>query len=283
MFRIDDVSGYRLHTAPLRQALAQVRFPLLARLQTLEGVAPLQERLLSLFPYMERRDVAEMGVKIGVGLAPQTEVGTTTTWEMTDDEGTLVSLGPGIATLSSGPEYQDVEWFGERFRAVLEALEGTGVRRCDRLGVRYLDLAEPPPGDAGAWARWFRPELVGWIGEDLLREGSQVRTSVAQTLLVSQPVGELSACPGDVEAVIRHGPVPAGSVIPGIPPVQLEREAFVLDIDVFVAVGQPFVPQALVDQFSLLHAQIDRFFRWSLTPEGEEYFGLEEADAVDPH
>jgi len=32
----------------------------------------------------------------------------------------------------------------------------------------------------------------------------------------------------------------------------------------------------LMGQFTALHTQIDALFRWSLTREGEEHFGLEE-------
>jgi uncharacterized protein (TIGR04255 family) len=64
-------------------------------------------------------------------------------------------------------------------------------------------------------------------------------------------------------------------MIPGVAPGPIENPAFLLDIDLFVEGHQPFDGEELARQVTLLHDQIDRFFRWSLTPAGEEYFGLE--------
>lgn len=276
MFELPGHPRYHLNRAPLVQALGQVRFPLISRLGSLDGIRPLQDRLEATFPFMERQDLA--GVSIQVGLeAPPPEVETTTMWQLSNDEGTLLSVGPGIATLSAGREYEGVEWFSGLFRQLLDGLEESyEIRRCDRLGVRYLNTVEGLPGEHRAWRRMFRPELTGWMAADALKEGTRIENSISQTSLIAPPVDEFADAPGDVRGVIRSGLVQENTVLPGIPPITVENECFLFDVDLFQQVQQPFRSEDLVSQFLALHAQIDGFFRWSLTEEGTTLFELEE-------
>jgi uncharacterized protein (TIGR04255 family) len=117
---------------------------------------------------------------------------------------------------------------------------------------------------------------LGWIGGDVLTGRSSLLASISQTHISARPVGELAGPPSDVEAIIRHGLVPPGSTVPGVPPIPVEHPAFLLDLDLFVTGSQPLESDELTAQFRTLHAQIDRFFRWTLTPDGDSYFGLEE-------
>src|ERR1044071_9494701 len=99
VFDLPDPGNYRLDLPPLRQAHAEIRFPLIARFQTLDGVAGIQGRLQDRFPFMRRRDVAEMGIKIGPEGPEKPEVGTSSTWELSNDEGLFVTVGPAVASL----------------------------------------------------------------------------------------------------------------------------------------------------------------------------------------
>jgi uncharacterized protein (TIGR04255 family) len=94
--------------------------------------------------------------------------------------------------------------------------------------------------------------------------------------LAAKPIGELSGPPGEIQAVVRHGYIPGNTLVPGIPPIQTPNPAYLLDMDLFIETVQPFAVQELSRQVTMLHDQIDRFFRWTLTPEGEAYFGVEE-------
>jgi len=279
MFNLPEVKRYHLARAPLARALAQVRFPLVAHLQTLEGIAPLQDRLRELFPYMQRQDVKELSVVIGAEGPATPEVGTSMSWELTDDAGSLLSVSPGTATLSVGEEYLGVEDFSSKFQTVLDVLSAVeGLRRCDRLGVRYVNLAELPPGDEPAWTRWFRPELTGWTATGVVSTETRLVGTVSQTHLSAPPSAGLSDAAGEVQALLRHGFVRAGSVVPGIPQGQVERDAYVLDFDLFIPVPQSFDPASLSRQFLALHSQIDRFFRWTLTDDGAGHFELQEVE-----
>ncbi len=136
-----------------------------------------------------------------------------------------------MATLSIGPEYGKFEEFEERFRAVVDALGSViGVKRCDRLGLRYVDVAEVPPTDEHAWRAWFRPELTGWSATPLVRDDTRVETSLTQTQLAAPPSGDLAGPPVDIQAIIRHGFVPANAMLPGVLPAQTENPAFLLDV-----------------------------------------------------
>lgn len=279
MFELEGAGRYRLERAPLAQALAQVRFPLIAHLQTLPGVAPVQDRLRDLFPYMQQQRVQEFALQVGPAGPSAPEVETSVTWEFTDDDGRLLVLAAGSATLSVGEQYGGIEDFSGRFREVLDALAAVeGLRRCDRLGVRYLSLAEPPPGDNDAWARWFRPELTGWIASGVVAADATVTGSITQTQLACPPSNDLGVCPGDVGALVRHGFAGPSAAIPGVPPIVTTSAAYLLDLDLFVAVPQRFDIDGLLAQFLALHGQIDRFFKWTLTDEGREYFGYEDVE-----
>jgi uncharacterized protein (TIGR04255 family) len=278
MFNLGQPSRYRLARPPLAEALGQVVYPVRTQLSSVEGIAPIQERLETLFPYMAQEQVQQVAFLVGPTGPPAAESKAAHQWKFTDDVGWTLLVSVDTATLSVGPEYGDFGEFSTRFRGVLDALgEDAGVARCDRLGLRYVDVAEVPPGNEGAWREWFRPELTGWPATDVVSEATKVFTSITQTQLSAPPVGELSGPPADIVGVVRHGYVPANTALPGISRVTaLPSAAYLLDIDIFVGAQQPFNPAALVEQLTIFHGQLDRFFRWTLTPQGEVHFGLEE-------
>ncbi len=279
VFDLEPVSRYRLARPPLVQALGQVRYPVRARLQTLDGIAPVQERLLDLFPYMNQEQVQHLSLLVGPGAPPTSEAQTARTWRFTDDAGWSLIVAPDNATLSIGPQYGSFEEFQTRFHAVVVALREEGaVPRCDRLGLRYVDIAETPPGNEGAWQTWFRPELTGWSASSVVGPDTRIITSITQTQLAARPVGELAGPPVDIQAIIRHGYIPPGTVVPGILAEQTSNGAFLIDTDLFIEGHQPFDADELTREVTMLHDQVDRFFRWALAPAGREYFGLESVD-----
>lgn len=271
MFRLDPPERYRLERGPLAQAMAQVRFPLIARLNSPDGIAPIQDQLRDRYPYMAQRQ--EIAVQVSSQGPPASAVGSV--WELTDDDGRVVSISTGSATLSVGVAYKGVEEFAERFEQVLTVLAGqASVPRCDRLGVRYLSVAETLPGQEGGWQEWFRPELTGWAGSDLLDDQTAVDVALGQVQLRGSLSGSFSGLANDLRGTVSHGLVPAGSGIPGIPPVTTRAPSYILDLDLYLQAPQPLDPGALRIQFDALHSEIDAFFRWSLTRAGEEHFGL---------
>ena len=273
LFQVREAPRYRLERAPLVQALAQVRYPLIAALETMPGVAPLQEALREAFPYMEQERMQEVSLVIGPAGPAGGTGAASLTWNLTNDAGTVIVVGAGSATLSAGDSYTTVDAFSADFDHMLQALESVGVPRCDRLGVRYLSLAAGLPGEDRSWRRWFKPELLGWAGSEALADGV-LDASINQVMLRQPPTGDLAGPPADIQATVRHGAVPAGTDVPGVPPLHVPNPAYLLDLDVYVAGHQPFDPAKILKQFEIFHEQIDRFFYWSLTQEGREYFGI---------
>lgn len=282
MFRLNPAPAYSLERAPLKQAVVEVRFPIQAPLATVEGIAPIQQLLKELFPYLKQQNVQQLSLTISPGAPLSAGAQAAQTWRFEDDAAWSLTIAPNSAALSTGPQYSEFREFSDRFSAVLNALsEGADVPRADRLGVRYVNIAEFPPGDPHAWRHWFRAELTGWSGTEVVGDTVNLITSLTQTQLAARPVGELAGPPVDVQAIVRHGVIPANTIVPGLTPLQPQRPAYLMDLDVFVEAPQPFDPAELSRQVMLFHDQIDRFFYWSMTESGAEYFGREVRDADD--
>lgn len=276
MFRLEAVPRYRLERPPLNQAIVQVRFPLQAGLATIEGIAPIQQELRELFPYLRPEQVQMVSMLVGPGVSAAPESQTSHTWRFEDDSGWSLVVAPDAASLSIGPQYSGFREFADRFTAVLNALSrSAAVPRANRLGVRYINIAEIPPGDETAWRRWFRAELTGWSGTDLIGDDTRLITSLTQTQLAVPPLGDLAGPPVDIQAIVRNGVIPGNTIVPGAIPAQPQRAAYLIDLDVFVEAPQPFDPMELSRQVTVFHDQIDRFFSWALADEGAAYFGYE--------
>jgi uncharacterized protein (TIGR04255 family) len=270
MLTVPPAPRFRMTSAPLVEAVAQVSYPIVARLQSLEGIAPLQDALFDLFPYMTQQVVQEVSLMIGPAGPAAPESAKSTIHQFTDDDGWRLSVTVSSASLSVGPQYAGVDDFAGRFRRVCAALHDIGrVRRCDRLGVRYLDLVELTEG-SDEWASWFRPDIVGLASPDLSDAG--LIASLTETRLQQEPMGALS---GPMLGVIRHGVVPPGSVMQGVPPRVIDQRAFLLDMDTYVQSPQPFEPERLAEQYLTLHGEIEKVFHWAVTDAGRERFGYE--------
>lgn len=280
MFEIASPPRYHLKHPPLAQALVQVRFPLVAHFQELIGISGVQDALQDLFPYMEKQNVQQLTVALGPGILQPQATESAVLWRFTADDQWTFVLSPGAATLIiSGEDYSGVEDFAARFSRTLEALHATQrVRRCDRIGIRYVNVVEMLADGLRPWSRWFKSELIGWTGSSVIGSDTRLHVSLTESQLSADPSGSFTGFPSAVQALIRHGVLPPGTEIPldtGMSR-RLSQESYVLDVDLFIQAPQVFDTSALMRQFKSMHAQIDAFFRWTLTKEGEEHFGLEE-------
>jgi uncharacterized protein (TIGR04255 family) len=272
VFDLPDVSPYRLRRAPLVQAVAQVRYPLLAQLSTMPGIATVQEGLRDRLPFMSRHITRQFSVQPVAGV--QFEAGNPDGWDFTDDSGHSLWISPGMTTLTADHRYSGIETFADLFQYSLKTVVEAGeLRRCDRLGIEYISVAKPRPGDGAAWKRWFQPAICGWPAS--IVEG-RLDATASRTQITGSTDGDFREFNSEPQALIAHGFFPEGTVLNGIPPVTLDEHAYVFDLDCFVDAPQPFIVDSIVSQFRVLHSQMDRFFRWALTDEGADFFGLEE-------
>jgi uncharacterized protein (TIGR04255 family) len=279
VFDLPDPGAYRLERPPLAIALAQVNFPLLGRLQELSSITAVQEALRPVFPYMERVQAGQVQLDVTLqGQLQSVEAAAGMAWKFTDDAGWTTVIAPGSATLAVGPTYGSIEEMATRWQLILNALAGVpGMVRCDRIGVRYVNVADVVQGSDHTWPGWFRSELMGWPTLDIFAEETALSSTITQTVLNARPIDRLAEMPYDVQGIVRNGVVPPGTVIPAATigaPQPLQTAAILLDIDLFVVGPQPFNAQHQLSQFRLLHSQIDAFFFWSLTEEGRRHFGL---------
>jgi len=267
-------------SAPLLQALVQIRFPLLAHLQTVEGIARLQDRLKDRLPYLSPRTGNPMALQlhIGVGGLGVDSSNSFAGWEFRDDFGHLLVVEAGALSLVAGSEYSGISRFMELFQQIVtEFAVAEQPRRYERLGVRYLSLAETELANPHEWAEWFRPELTGWVGDaTILATEAQIVSSLTQVQIAGAVDLELGEGSGVPQGVLKHGWVPRGSLLPGVPPIQTRNPGYLLDLDFFIMAPQNYDSERIVGQFSWLHGQIDRFFAWSLTEEGRTHFKYEE-------
>lgn len=279
MLELPSPPRYRMSAAPLVQALVQVNFPIVTRLQTLDGAAAVQAALAGRYPYLAQNLVQQMSLMVGPAgpAAPQTSQNVV--HELTSDDGFTLTLTVSSATLSVGEQYAGVDDLAERFAELCSALaEGGDIGRCDRLGVRYLDVIEVE--DAEGWEEWFQPQIVGVAAPGL--SGSSLLSSLTETRLLKQPDGPFQALRCPVEGILRHGVAPAGSVLAGVPPRPVQQRAFLFDMDTFVAGPQAFDPEVLPEQFRALHAEIEKVFHWAVTDAGRARFGYEVIEGEEP-
>ncbi len=264
---------FRMAQAPLAQAIVQVNFPIVPLLQTLEGAAAVQQLLGGRYPYLAQNVVQQMSLMVGPAGPAAPLASQAVVHELTADDGWSLTLTLSSASLSVGPTYAGINDFVGRFAEVCIALRAVAnVARCDRLGVRYLDLVQLNE-DAEHWEEWFRPEIVGVAATKLSRP--TLVSSLTETRLRSQPAGPFDDVRLPIEGVLRHGVVPPGSMLVGVPPRAVEEPVFVFDMDAFVAGTQVFDPAGLAEQLRALHAEIEKVFHWAVTAQGRERFGYE--------
>jgi uncharacterized protein (TIGR04255 family) len=286
VFELDPAPNYHLASPPLALAVAQVKYPLRSRFSRIEGIASIQDELEDTFPDMNAVPMQELTLPMPLSVdaiaSVQIKSETVVNWRFTDNLGHAFVVAVDSATLEVGSAYQGINDFAERFYKGLQALETVGgVRRCTRLGLRYLNIAETRPDEEHAWREWFRPELVGWVGGNVMSADTRLAASITQTQLRARATGDFAVFPAEVQAIIRHGWFPPGTGVPGLPPRPITQPAYLLDIDLFIEYLQDFTADSLIEQLRVLHSQIDRFFYWSLTENGARHFGLEVRDAAD--
>ena len=276
MFELPRPEPFRTARPPLVVASAQIRFPLIARLQTLAGVAQFQDRVAEFLPYMEQvhqQQILLSAGPLGMPTSPTSEQ--IVAWKFTNDQGWILSLEPGRATLSVDTRYTTGQDFRVNWRRVLEAL-GTApvaVPRCDWISVRYVNIIDFPPEASGPWLTWLQPQLTGLLGATMFLDQTMVRASVTQTHLINT----LNQ-PDPLQGLFRYGFLPQGTQVafePLSPPLQMPGTGFLMDTDLFIEGHQPFQVDRLLEQHDFLHAQQETFFLWALTSEGREHFGVE--------
>ena len=79
----------------------------------MEGVAPIQDRLDAVFPYMSPQQVQQVALLFGPGGASAAGSPPAQVWQFDDGAGWSLNLSADTATLSVGPQYGEFSEFSD--------------------------------------------------------------------------------------------------------------------------------------------------------------------------
>ena len=238
-----------LGRAPLRLAVAQVRYTPVHAVEKRDLVADFETALDSRFVAREAQHTQSVRVVLGapgqpVGAAPPgfpflPEV----VWPFRDEErGYEIALANSSLALQISDEYHDFPTFLTEFGEVLRAFVAIfHPKRRLRVGLRYVNEIDEP--------RFANPAyLVNVIDAGLL---SPVGGAFGSDLVAS--LAELRFREKHGVFVLRHGLV--------------DQTKYLLDLDYFQEEEDVFSPDAILDLICRFHELIEAVFVWCLKPE----------------
>jgi uncharacterized protein (TIGR04255 family) len=242
-----------LERAPLVKVLVQLRFPTIAKIDSIDAVAAFQEQLEARYPILRPEHQVPL-VPVGAVMPPVQVFGTI--WRMSNTDSTWVVVLARDFVAMETTAYASRADFVERWAEVLRALPAANLAPAvyDRLGIRYIDrLAEEEM--VNDLAVLVRPELLG-ITNVALPSGSSMVANVTQTQFQID----------GLEMKASWGIIPARTVIlPGIDAV--DTRSWILDVDVYREQQVTFDTTSIVDLTATAAGRAYEFFRWSVTPE----------------
>jgi uncharacterized protein (TIGR04255 family) len=231
-----------LEDAPLRVAIAQVRFAPVHAIEKRERVADFQELLAD--GYLARDPHVPQTVTIQFGPSPVPPAAGVfapeAVWPFEDRErGWSVSLSSSSLALEAST-YDDFNDFLAEFRSVLSALiETFHPRECSRLGLRYVnEITDSRLGKPSGLHELLRPALVSPVGTEL---GSELLGSLCE-LRFRETFGTL---------VLRHG--------------LIRSDTYLLDYDYFKEEAHAFDGEAVTKTVESFHDVIEPLFVWCLS------------------
>ena len=245
-----------LSRAPLVKVLAQLKFPVNARIDTTEGVAGFQDLRVCVPHHAPRAAAGDRPPGGSRAARCSGGAAAASLWRLSslDDDWTIVIARDFLAIETSS--YTSRDDFLQRFERVLDAMTKAGLSPVvsDRLGVRYIDRIEGEDMISDL-PLLVRRELLG-VGDVELPERSEIIGSVSQTHLRID----------DMQIRAGWGLLPPNAVmLPGIDGVDVKT--WVLDVDVFTERVKPFSVEDVVSETTVAADHAYRFFRWAVTDE----------------
>lgn len=242
-----------LARAPLVKVMVQLRFPTIAKIDSIDAIAAFQQQMGASYPILRQEQHVPL---LPVGVVPPPAQVFGTVWRMTNSDGTWVVVLARDFVAMETSAYSSRADFLQRWGEVLGALSPAGLAPAvfDRLGIRYIDrLAEEEL--VNDLAQLVRPELLGITNVDI-PSGSAMLVNVTQTQFQIDGL-QMNA---------SWGILPARTIIlPGIDPV--DTRSWILDIDVYKEGQGPFDAASVVDLTGVAAERAHEFFRWSVTEE----------------
>jgi uncharacterized protein (TIGR04255 family) len=267
--------------APLVTVLSQIRFEPVLSLMSEVGIAGFQEGLRHVYPHLrcEQSGQIEIGGESSginrIGIKQAAPI-----WRMTDDQNSWrVSLAVDFVAVEA-PRYRDFDEFLNRLMLVLDVLDRTvNVGDSTRIGLRKINLLDPPAISSRGWLEFLRPELLAIAGAPipgLLAQSMSellLQDGLAQLLVrygfISKEAADVLADSAD----LTKGTGPQVMNVPVSDPSGLNRiptEAatqFVIDLD--YSTIAPYPARGGDDMAEVLKEFSDgmtSFFHWAITP-----------------
>jgi uncharacterized protein (TIGR04255 family) len=240
-----------LKAAPLIRVIAQVRFPVIASIESREFVGGFQEAIRREYPVL--RPQQAQGVFIGP-TGPVT-VRPSTVWQFSEAKGPWrVSLGPDFLSLEA-TKYSSRDDFMQRLEQVLQAVhKNFEPAVSDRVGIRYIDRVTGQ--NLNRLTTLVRTEVGGVLGTPLAEHAKHLIMHCHFVLPTDR--GELQG---------RWGVLPANATVDPEAIEPLAEQSWILDLDAFTAETRDFDVSALVAQARSFAERIYSFFRWAVTDE----------------
>lgn len=235
--------------APLVRVIAQVRFPLVASVESQEFIAPFQEAIRKEYPVLRQ----ERAQSIFVGPKGATPLAESKVWRFSDStRGWRATLAPDFVALES-TAYTNRTDMLNRFGRLLKATEShVNPQIVDRVGVRYIDRI------VGAQLEninaMLRPEIAGVLGAGF---GSSAVHALSESVFL---------IPGGARRLLaRWGLVAEGATFDANALEAIEQKSWILDLDVFDEESRPFETTRLVGLAEEFAKVSYTFFRWAVT------------------
>ncbi|MCG7572526.1 TIGR04255 family protein [Phaeobacter sp. CNT1-3] len=251
-----------LENAPLVRVLGQVRFPKIVKISEESYIADFQEALRKEYPHFQS-DVVK-GVELNLtGEDLQHRIMSSVIWRFFDPSRAIrVSLAQDAITLETA-SYVSRDDFLERMGFILDCLsKSIAPSLVERVGFRYVDRLQGED-TLELLAQLIQPELLNVLQPNL-------------TSKIDISMTEITGATAEGKLIARYGLAPAGfSHDPEVAP-PVEVRSWVLDVDSYSTncAGQEFNAQMLHAELDKVAARAYAFFRWSITEEFLERFGV---------
>ncbi len=249
----------QLSRAPLERVVAQIRFPVILKIEDKSVVSKFQELICTDYPVL--RELSNQSVRIEMGLnnAPTVVPVINRVWQFGDAPGAWkISLAADALTIET-TSYHSRDDLLMRWSTALKAMEEVfRPSLIERIGVRYVDrvLGE----DFARFDSFMTTRLVGTACSELR---GHLKSSLHEAVL-------------DVEEgnlLLRWGVMPPGMTPDPGAIAPKGSNSFVLDIDVWSATQRAYSTSALAKSFRQLMERAYSVFRFAVTDEFLQAYG----------
>ncbi len=246
-----------LANSPLIRVLVQARFSSVLKIDSKEGVAPLQELMRRQYPLLEQVTAHRLQLALSEN-APSFQPVASNVWRFSDAPKTFIASLTSDAITLETLAYPGRLAFMERWAQLLRWVEDTySPGLVLRIGARFLNRIDGEGIDQ--LPQWIRANLIG-VALPEYREH------------VSQAISEANIQVEEGGMLLRWGIIPGGTTIdPGLfEPVP--TPSWLLDLDIFSGDQRRFDASSLSEAFQRLSERAYAVFRWVMTEEGLNNF-----------